>query len=407
MVMDLPKAVDIDALSSACLVRPRDAIFSLDGHRQASFDEICRDKVVLITGAAGFIARATLEHVLDASPRILYLLDSSENGLADLARELVLKGDRTRGLDIRMRLVDVSSSLLEAAVESQVSVDVALHFAAAKHVRSERDLASALRILDVNVLGTKNLLRLLETRGDGDAQVFAVSTDKAAEPTSLMGASKLIMESLLWEFSGRATSARFANVLFSHGSLTEAWISRLSCREPLSSPVGTFRYLVSRQEAGSLCANATVAKPDSVVIPAADSLAPLALEDLVERFLNHFDKRARFVPLAEYESNPDSIVALTDKAQEYPVVLTPLDTVGEKTQEIFSASHEFPKHWAEDLDRFDGIPLPGVGGLIKDIGLWVDDPVRAGGLDGIRERLGKELPTYVSNQSGATLDGRI
>lgn len=405
--MDLPKAVDIDALSSACLVRPRDAIFSLDGHRQALFNDICRDKVVLITGAAGFIARATLEHVLDASPRILYLLDSSENGLADLARELVLKGVRTRDLDIRMRLVDVSSRLLEAAVESQVSVDVALHFAAAKHVRSERDLASALRILDVNVLGTRNLLRCLETRGDGDAQVFAVSTDKAAEPTSLMGASKLIMESLLWGFPGRATSARFANVLFSHGSLTEAWISRLSRREPLSSPVGTFRYLVSRQEAGALCANATTAERGSVVIPAAESLTPLALEDLVERFLNHFDKRARFVPLSEYEWDPGLIAAMTEKAQDYPVVLTPLDTVGEKTKEIFSASHEFPEHWTGDLDRLNGTPLPGVHDLVREIQLWMDEPVRAGGLDGIRKRLGKELPTYVSNQSGATLDARI
>ena len=169
----------------------------------------------------------------------------------------------------------------------------------------------------------------------------------------------------------------------------------------------TFRYIVSRQEAGALCANATVAESGSVVIPAVDALTPLALEELVRRFLSQFDKRARFVPLAEYELDPDSIAALTVEGQEYPVVLTPLDTVGEKTQEIFSASHESPEQWTEDLDLFGGIPLPDLDGLVTDVQLWVNDPVRAGGLDGIRATLGKELPTYVSNQSGATLDARI
>lgn len=405
--MDLPKAVDIDALSPSCLMRPPNTVFSLDGHQQSTFDEIFRDKVVLVTGAAGFIARATLDHVLNASPRILYLLDSSENGLADLARELAINENVDRSVDVRIRLVDVSTTLIDTAVEEGLSVDVALHFAAAKHVRSERDTASALRILDVNVLGTRNLLRFLDARSDGAAQVFAVSTDKAAEPTSLMGASKLIMESLLWQFEGRASSARFANVLFSHGSLTEAWLLRLSRRQPLSCPEETFRYLVSRQEAGALCANATTADPGNVVIPSPNSLAPIDLQQLVERFLTQFDKRARFISLAEYESKPASIASMTEQAEEYPVVLTPLDTVGEKTQEIFSGPHEKSEHWTGNLHHFRGIPLRGLDVLVNEIELWVGDPVRARGLSGIRKRLENELPSYFSNQSDATLDGRI
>ncbi len=407
VVMPVDNAVDIDELSSVCLMRPRETLFNLDRHRQALFDEICRDRVVLVTGAAGFIARATLRHVLDASPKILYLLDSSENGLADLARELVTNPNKSPSLDIRIRLVDVSSRLLSAAVEPEVQVDVAFHFAAAKHVRSERDLASALRILEVNVLGTENLLRTLEHRGDGDARVFAVSTDKAAEPTSLMGASKLIMESLLWGFPGGATSARFANVLFSYGSLTEAWISRLSRRQPLSSPKEAFRYFVSRQEAGALCANAMVAKSGSVVSPSANLLSPIAFDLLVEQFLNYFGLRATFVPLAEYESDPESIQRSTEGVKEYPVVLTPLDTVGEKTQEVFWASHEVPDKWTVDMDRLDGIPLPGTDDLVKDFRRWAKDPTCAGGLAGIRARLRETLPTYTSNQSAVTLDARI
>jgi len=405
--MDSPKAVDIDALSSACLSRDDDTLFSLDGERREAFVDICGGKTVLVTGAAGFIARATLEHILGAAPRILYLLDSSENGLADLARQLATRTDLPADIDIRLRFVDIASPLLDASIESDSEVDVALHFAAAKHVRSERDVASALRLLQVNVLGTENLLRLLETRGEKNARVFAVSTDKAAEPTSLMGASKLAMEALLWRYPGEAMSARFANVLFSHGSLTEAWISRLSRGEPLSSPVGAYRYFISRREAGGLCANALVARSGCIAIPSQGSLTPVSLEDLLERFLHEFQLSAQRVALSDYELSPDLVQRSSRSGGLYPVVLTPLDTVGEKVQEVFTAPDEPVKQWAADLDLVPGTVLPGIEDLAAEIRQWISHPDRSRGLDGIRSLMRDALPNYKSNDAPVSLDHRI
>lgn len=398
--------MDTDALSSRCLLRHDDALFSLDHERRRVLEDLCADKVVLVTGAAGYIARATLEHILEAAPRIVYLLDSSENGLADLARQLAIRTGSATKVDVRMRLVDITSSLLRLCVDSNVPIDVAFHFAAAKHVRSERDVASALRMLAVNILGTENLLHAVSARNGKNARVFAVSTDKAANPTSLMGASKLAMEALLWQYPGEATSARFANVLFSRGSLTEAWLSRLTRGEPLSSPVGAYRYFISRREAGALCASALTAEPGTVAIPAPGTLTPVGMEDLVERFLFQHELSAQKVTLSDYEASPESVQRISRTPGQYPVVLTPLDTVGEKVQESFMASGEIAEPWTTDLELVPGTFMR-LQGLIRELRRWVDQPDQEQSLNGIRGCLHHVLPSFNSNEAAGTLDDRI
>jgi FlaA1/EpsC-like NDP-sugar epimerase len=184
--MKIKSNLDLEELASECLNRPVRGLFKLSDEQEAGLIESCRDSVILITGAAGFIAQATLPHILAAKPKQLYLVDASENGLADLARKLAATLRPEHTTDITMILADVTSPIFDRAVYRMGHVDLVLHFAAVKHVRSERDPASALRILDVNVAGTERLLGALSVKAV-PPRVFAVSTDKAVEPTSLMG----------------------------------------------------------------------------------------------------------------------------------------------------------------------------------------------------------------------------
>lgn len=404
--MKITSELNLEELSATCLMRPSHTLFEPTERQQADLREICRDSVILITGAAGFIAQATLPHVLAAKPKKIYLLDSSENGLADLARKLATTRSPEPITDISMILSDISSPLLDRAIHSMGDLDLVLHFAAVKHVRSERDTVSALRILDVNVSGTDRLLCAL-ARKDVPPHVFAVSTDKAAGPTSIMGASKLIMESLLWSYPGQSTSARFANVLFSSGSITESWIDRIGRSEPLSSPLYTYRFFVSPREAGLICANALVAPNKSIVVPSADTLEPMDLLSLASRFLVSFGKMAVEISMDQWQRDPIRALASNYPVDKYPLVCTPRDTAGEKEIEEFARPDEEVVPWTEDLSLiYDNTPLA-TGALIHQLNQWKDNPKVDVSLDEIRKALSSYIPEFKGVASEETLDARI
>lgn len=361
---------------------------------------------MLVTGAAGFIAQAALEHVLAAQPRLLYLMDSSENGLAALARTLVTTRPAGHPTDVRMVLADITSPLADRAVAQMGDLDLVLHFAAVKHVRSERDPASALRILDVNVRGTDRLLGAL-ARSGRPPRVFAVSTDKAASPTSMMGASKLVMESLLWSYPGAATSARFANVLFSSGSITESWLDRLAAGEPLSAPLDTLRFLVTPQESGLICAHAVAAPDRTITIPAPGTITPTHLVDLAGRFLAAFDRVPARLTLADWESDPASADPDRLPAGQYPLVCTPRDTAGEKQEEVFLGPGDVLRGWNDDLALLPDREPADVRPLLERLDRWIDDPAAPATVADLRSALAEVVPGFTGTGSEATLDNRI
>jgi hypothetical protein len=285
-------------------------------------------------------------------------------------------------------------------------VDVVLHFAAVKHVRSERDSSSALRILDVNILGTQRLLQLLGKQ-ESPPQIFAVSTDKAVNPASIMGASKLIMESLLWLYPGVSTSARFANVLFSSGSITESWIDRIGRGEPLSAPLNTYRYFVSPRQAGLICVNALVAPNHSIVIPRSEILSPVSLVALAHNFMEFFGKSAKDISLEEWQSVHGIGSLGLFSGNEYPLICTPRNTAGEKEVEEFSQLGEQLRSFTPELSRIVAGSSLQIDGLLARIKAWISDPVLTVTVGDIRTELATVIDGFSGDENSETLDSRI
>jgi FlaA1/EpsC-like NDP-sugar epimerase len=225
-------------------------------------------------------------------------------------------------------------------LEDQAPYGLVLNFAALKHVRSEKDGYSLLQMFETNVLKAERLLGWLVARG-GTTRYFSVSTDKAANPVNLMGASKRLMEHTI--FAGTRgdiaiTSARFANVAFSAGSLLEGWLLRLEKGQPLAVPRATRRYFLSLREAGQLCLLAAVAPPHgTIVIPRLDAEQHLVdLEGIARALLAQAGFTAK-----DFENETAARNAVSDPASAgYPLLLTPLDTAGEKPYEEFVGAGE-------------------------------------------------------------------
>jgi len=322
--------------------------------RRDELERAVRGRRVLVAGGAGSIGSATLVELLALEPAAVCVLDPSENNLAELLRTVRSQEPVFPG-ELAVAPLDYGSPLARRFLGEQAPFDWVLSFAALKHVRTERDAVSLLRMLEVNLLGADRFFSVLREHGHGTAGVFTVSTDKAATPVSLMGASKRALELLLWAHRAggpaslldggtapslvRATTARFANVAFSDGSLPWGFLQRLAKEQPLAAPGDVRRYLVSPREAGQLCLVATLLAPDrSVLVP---RLTP-------ERDLTDFVRVAKatlrehgLTPvLYETEHQARAAVARDRAVGRYPILVTHSDTSGEKEEEIFVAPGE-------------------------------------------------------------------
>jgi FlaA1/EpsC-like NDP-sugar epimerase len=300
-------------------------------------------KRVLVLGGAGSIGSATVDVLVRYRPAAVHVVDTAENALAELTRDLRSRAGPAIEAELRFLPVDLGSAAMARVLQTERKYDLVLHFAAQKHVRGEKDLPSLLQMLDTNVVKTRRLLGWLAEHGHR-ARCFCVSTDKAANPTSLMGASKRLMEHVLFRAAAdfqAVTAARFANVAFSNGSLLQSFLIRLSRRQPIAVPADTRRYFITAREAAQICLLAAVVAPNaSIVFPKLDAeehLRPLL--EIAQATLAHFGFRP-----AMYE-DPDAARASVDKEigrAAYPVLLTPLDTSGEKPYEEFVSIGEVP-----------------------------------------------------------------
>jgi len=296
-------------------------------------------KRVLVVGGAGSIGSATVRELVRFEPEAVHVVDQNENNLTELVRALRSRPCGLAVPDFRTLPLDFGSSFMQRFIESQPPYDHVLNFAALKHVRSEKDTYSLWQMISTNVLKAARLLHWLAQRQEACAY-FCVSTDKAANPVNLMGASKRLMEHMI--FSGvvpgarhfKITSARFANVAYSDGSLLHGWIQRLQNRQPIVAPRQTRRFFLSLEEAGQLCLlAATVAQRDQLVIPRLKPETDLhALEEIARATLIQLGLQPSI-----YESEEAARKGVEpDLVQSrYPLLLTPLDTMGEKSFEEF------------------------------------------------------------------------
>lgn len=330
--MSLPPALSDLA---AAAVRRQTSLFDADCATHAdTVASRVQGRRVLVVGGAGSIGSATTAQLARFSPAQLHVVDTDENGLTELVRDLRSQGIVSETTELRTTPLDAGSPTMLRLLQDNRGYDLVLNFAAVKHVRSEKDLLSLLRMLDVNLRLTR---RLLENVAGTSERYFAVSTDKAANPVNLMGASKRAMEHLILDedFDVEVTSARFANVAFSQGSLLDGWLRRLAKRQPWAVPAGVKRFFVTLEEAGQLCLLAATAAPAGrVIIPDLDPATEL--RDLVEVAQDVLGVLGLH---PDFHDDEDSarLAAQSPRPGTWPVLVTRLDTAGEKDYEEFVA----------------------------------------------------------------------
>jgi FlaA1/EpsC-like NDP-sugar epimerase len=297
---------------------------------------------ILIVGGGGSIGSMTTRLLLEYAPRSVHVIDQSENYLADLVRDLRSGPGVSPEIDLRMWPIDYGSAIAERLIRNEAPYDIVLNFAALKHVRSEKDIYSLLQMLDTNIVRQARFKGWVAARA-GTSRYFGVSTDKAANPTSLMGATKRLMEDVLFGAAATeaitVTSARFANVAFSNGSLLQAWLQRLQLDQPLAVPRNTRRYFVTQREAGEICLLASLlGGRDEIYIPRLDPAKELRLlETLAINLLTQHGFEA--VPFDDELEARRAVADLKPKGR-WPLLLTSLDTSGEKPYEEFVGKGE-------------------------------------------------------------------
>lgn len=367
-----------------------------------------KGKRVLVIGGAGTIGSSFIRSLLQYIPERLIVVDISENGLTELTRDL----RSTLGLQVpdyyKTYPVNFGDPVFQRIMNEHGPFDIIANFAAHKHVRSEKDHHSVAALLDNNVIKAEKLLKSILKQPP--AHFFCVSTDKAANPVNIMGASKKIMEEVIMAYSKLfpITTARFANVAFSNGSLPDGFIQRLMKRQPLSAPMDVKRYFVSPEESGQICLLACVlGKSGDIFFPKLEEHQMKTFSDIAVKFL----KSMNLVPqyCQSEEEARDSASHLTTNPTQYPVYFFKSDTSGEKAFEEFFTPDEdidlasfsslgviknIPKKSIEEIERMTGT----LETLINQPEITKDIIVRT---------LTEIIPTFEHIETGKNLDQKM
>ena len=309
----------------------------INNNREALSNAI-ENKTVLVIGGAGSIGSSFIKALLPFRPASLTVVDNNENGLAELVRDLRSGADNIIPPSFTTYPMDLASRVFKKILTSR-HFDIIANFAAHKHVRSEKDQFSVEAMITNNVLSAHYLLENL--RHDPPSHFFCVSTDKAANPVNIMGASKKLMEEVIFSRLNQVpiTTARFANVAFSNGSLPASFLERIAKRQPISAPEDVKRFFVSPEESGEICLLACVlGKPGEILFPKLSTAGMKTFSEIATRLLTELG----FTPLyckTEQEAR-DAARALFTGSKQYPVYYFTSDTTGEKAFEEFYTEGE-------------------------------------------------------------------
>lgn len=311
----------------------------------------------LVIGGAGSIGQAVTKEIFKRKPKKLHVVDISENNIVELVRDIRSSFGYIDG-DFQTFALDIGSAEYDAFWNNDGGYDYVLNLSALKHVRSEKDPFTMMRMIDVNIFNTEKTIR--QSIEKGVKKYFCVSTDKAANPANMMGASKRIMEMFLMKYSEQITisTARFANVAFSDGSLLHGFNQRIQKRQPIVAPNDVKRYFVIPKESGELCLMSTIfGENRDIFFPKlSESLHLITFSDIAERYLKHIGYEPY---LCESEEEARDLVHTLPKKGEWPCLFTQSDTTGEKDFEEFFTENEII-----DLDRFQNL------GIVKNEALY-------------------------------------
>lgn len=310
----------------------------IDAHRDALCAAIA-GKRVLVIGGAGTIGSSYIRALLPFRPAQLVVVDLNENGLTELTRDLRSTYGMVVPEDYRTYPISFADPVFAKLFKNNCGFDIVANFSAHKHVRSEKDAYSVQALLENNVLRAQGLLeRLVEWPPE---HFFCVSTDKAANPVNIMGASKRVMEDMIMAYSERfkVTTARFANVAFSNGSLLAGFIERLMKKQPLSAPNDVRRYFVSPEESGQICMLACMlGRSREIFFPKLGEEQMMTFSSIADAFLQSLGYDVK--RCASEEEARRFAATMPDDSKVYPVYYFASDTTGEKSFEEFYTGDE-------------------------------------------------------------------
>ena len=401
--------LNIEQFTKDFVIERQDSLFAPD--IEANKDKLSaeiKDKSVLVIGGAGSIGSSFIRAILRFEPAKLVVVDLNENGLAELTRDL----RSTYGLKVPeiylTYTLDFADPIFERMFREHGGFDIVANFSAHKHVRSEKDKYSVEALLKNNVLKAKKLLDLLAEIPPH--HFFCVSTDKAANPVNVMGASKRIMEDLIMSYipNFKVTTARFANVAFSNGSLPLSFFDRIMRQQPLVAPCDVKRYFVSLDESGQICMLACILGNNGEIF------FPKLGEEKMKTFSSICDDFISAMGYEKYECTTDEeakrlAAMMRPGDKKYPVVYFKSDTTGEKGFEEFYVDGE-----AKDLERFSSLgvilskehrPKQEVESFMKKLNDIFDssDFTKAE----IVECLKEFLPNFEHEEKGKNLDQKM
>lgn len=333
--------------------RDKNLFFEDIQNKKKELKEIISNSTFLVIGGAGSIGQAVSKEIFKRNPKKLHVVDISENNLVELVRDIRSSFGYIEG-DFQTYALDVGSLEYAAFIKSDGKYDYVLNLSALKHVRSEKDPFTLMRMIDVNIFNTYDSLQ--QAIVNNSKKYFCVSTDKAANPVNMMGASKRIMEMFLMQGSQEISisTARFANVAFSDGSLLHGFNQRLEKDQPIVAPNDVRRYFVTPQESGELCLMSCIfGENRDVFFPKlSEKLDLVSFSEIAVRYLHE----KGFEPyICDSEQEARDLMDELPKVKKWPCLFTPSDTTGEKDFEEFFTDNE-----VLDMDRFANL------GVIKN-----------------------------------------
>lgn len=401
--------LNIDKFISQHITHRQHSLFA--GDIQDHFMEIeseVKGHSLLVIGGAGSIGSSFIKALLPFKPSKLVVIDLNENGLAELVRDI----RSTNGLyvpdEFRCYTLNFADPIFERIFREEKGFDIVANFSAHKHVRSEKDRYSVQALIENNDIKAKKLMDVLTDYPP--KHFFCVSTDKAANPVNIMGASKRIMEDLVMAYNKyfKVTTARFANVAFSNGSLPDGWIHRLQKKQPLAAPSDVKRYFVSPEESGHICMLACIlGKSGEIFFPKLVEDQMLTFSSICDEFVKaegffkkecvSDDDAKQYAAQMDYDNNT------------YPIVYFKSDTTGEKAYEEFYVPGE-----KINMDRFKTLgviedtthrPMTEINAFFEKLeGIFhKEDFTKAQVVDAIKEF----IPNFEHEEKGKNLDQKM
>jgi len=375
-------------------------------HENELADKV-QESSFLVLGGAGSIGQAVVKEIFKRSPKKLHVVDISENNLVELVRDIRSSMGYITG-DFQTFALDIGSWQYDAFIEADGNFDYVLNLSALKHVRSEKDAFTLMRMIEVNIINTIKTVQ--QAKKNKVKKYFAVSTDKAANPVNMMGASKRIMEFFLTRESKdiKISTARFANVAFSDGSLLHGFNQRIQKKQPIVAPNDVKRYFVTPEESGILCLfSCLFGRNRDVFFPKlSESLHLITFSEIATLYLYELGYKVHECKSEdEARNNIEDII----KQGAWPCLFSPSDTTGEKDFEEFFTATEIL-----DFDTFSNL------GIIKS-DLNYDDQLLAdfeGQVADFRSKgvwskeeivvlFQKILPSFDHKELGKYLDGKM